>query len=65
MTFSLLYPDPRVARFALRCRSESDPARTRDGWSCECWPFLKHDKCKHVRFAAQVLAALKAQEVPA
>lgn len=52
---TLLHPDPRVARFAARFPSKSDPGRTYDvailhdgSATCECWPFLERGVCKHV-----------------
>lgn len=53
-----LDPDPAVAVFALRYPSEGEAGRTHDValtpdgfWSCECFPWLEHDECKHVHDA--------------
>lgn len=50
--------DPRVAVAAWRYPSASEPGRTYDvalapdgTWSCECWPWLDEDACKHVHDA--------------
>lgn len=50
--------DCSVALYALRYPSESEPGRTHDAalsadgfWSCECFPWLDEDECKHVHDA--------------
>lgn len=50
--------DRRVAIAAWRYPSTSEPTRTYDvaiapdgTWSCECWPWLDEDECKHVHDA--------------
>ena len=57
-----LQADRRVALAAWRFESQSTPGQTYDvylapsgAWSCECWPFLKRDTCKHVVAARQLL----------
>ena len=53
-----LDPHPAVAVFAMRYPSEGEEGRTHDValtpdgfWSCECFPWLEHDECKHVHDA--------------
>lgn len=50
-----LDPQPEVALAAWRYPSTSMPGVTYDvalapdgSWSCECWPWLDEDACKHV-----------------
>jgi hypothetical protein len=64
-----LSPDPAVAVAAYRFPSRSAPGRTydvafaQDGTvSCECWPFLKVDKCAHVAEAERLMRREAARE---
>lgn len=67
MTPERLSPDPSVAAAAFRYRSRSVPGRTYDvafapdgTASCECWPFLNKDACKHIVHAQELLAIERA-----